>query len=108
MKDLRYEYRTVILFMFLIKTYKSHRMLYKVFTLRIYDCNTFYYPYNIYDIFYGPNKYLCYIYTTIILSTFLITTMILFTFLIKCIRAIEHCKKINATYMQLRYFLHFL
>ena len=36
------------------KKYKSHRMLYKVFTLRIYDYNTFYNPCNNCDTFYVP------------------------------------------------------
>ena len=38
------------------KKYKSHRTLYKVFTLRIYDYETFYVSYNNYDTFYIPFK----------------------------------------------------
>ena len=79
------------------KKYKSHRTLYKVFTLCIYNYDTFYDPYNNYNTFYVPykkykstehcTKYLRYIYMTTILSTFLITTMILPIFLVKSIRA---------------------
>ena len=36
--------------------YKSHRALYKVFTLPIYDYDTFYVSYSNYDTFYVPYK----------------------------------------------------
>ena len=81
MKDLRNVYATVILSTFLMKSIRATE-----------HCT----------------KYLRYVDMSIILSTFLITATILFTFLINSIRATELCKKINATYLQLRYFLHSL
>ena len=57
MKDLRYvQLYDCDTFYIPCKNYKSHRTLYKVFTLRTYDYDTFYNLYNNYDTFYIPYK----------------------------------------------------
>ena len=55
MKDLRYVYYCNTFYV-PYKKYKSHRTLYEVFTLCIYNYDTFYDPYNNYNTFCVPYK----------------------------------------------------